>query len=60
MRVFERKRPRGEVQASTEQVDEKEVPAYYAGTNVDDVTTWVEQMATGLSYDRVIWGRLPR
>jgi hypothetical protein len=53
MRVFARKQPRGEFEASTEQPAESEI----AATDVDEVTTWVEQMAIGLSYDRVIWGK---
>jgi hypothetical protein len=56
MRVFARKRPRGEFEASTAQAEESEIVA----TDVDEVTTWVEQMAIGLNYDRVISGKLPR
>lgn len=39
--------------------DEREIPDYHVGTSVEDVRIWVEQMATGLGYDRVVWDRLP-
>jgi hypothetical protein len=66
----------GEFHASMEQVGTGLYPAAYSGeinsehpderddfhvgTSVADVTTWVEQMAFGFGYDRVIWGKLPR
>jgi len=39
--------------------DERDIPDYHVGTSVNDVKVWVEQMAPGLGYDRVIWDALP-
>jgi hypothetical protein len=42
-----------------ENPDAREIPDYHIGTSVDDVKTWVEQMALGLGYQRVVWDALP-
>jgi len=42
-----------------EHPDEREIPDYHAGTSVADVKIWVEQMAQGLGYSRVVWDALP-
>jgi hypothetical protein len=39
--------------------DEREIPDYHVGTSLADVKVWVEQMALGLGYRRVIWDELP-
>lgn len=39
--------------------DAREIPDYHVGTSAADVKTWVEQMAVGLGYDRVVWDLLP-
>lgn len=39
--------------------DEREIPDYHVGTSAADVKIWVEQMAAGLGYDRVVWDLLP-
>lgn len=42
-----------------ENPDAREIPDYHLGTSEADVKTWVEQMATTLGYDRVVWDELP-
>lgn len=42
-----------------EEPDAREIPDYHLGTSVDDVKVWVEQMAVGLGYRRVVWDALP-
>ena len=38
--------------------DAREIPDYYLGTGEVGVKVWVEQMATALGYDRVVWDEL--
>jgi hypothetical protein len=35
--------------------DEREIQDYHIGTSPADVKVWVEQMALGLGYTKVIW-----
>jgi hypothetical protein len=42
-----------------EHPDQRDIPDYHLGTSVPDVKVWVEQMASGLGYDRVVWDELP-
>lgn len=42
-----------------EEPDAREIPDYHLGTSADDVKVWVEQMAVGLGYRRVVWDALP-
>lgn len=42
-----------------ENPDAREIPDMHIGTSATDVKIWVEQMALGLGYDRVIWDELP-
>jgi hypothetical protein len=39
--------------------DARDIPDYHVGTTVMGVKIWVEQMAAGLGYDRVVWDELP-
>jgi hypothetical protein len=39
--------------------DARDIPDYHVGTTADGVKIWVEQMAEGLGYDRVVWDELP-
>jgi len=39
--------------------DEREIPDYHVGTSATEVKIWVEEMAIGLGYARVIWDKLP-
>jgi hypothetical protein len=39
--------------------DSREIPDYHVGTSPTDVKIWVEQMAQGLGYERVVWHELP-
>ena len=39
--------------------DAREIPDYHVGTSASAVKTWVEQMALGLGYERVVWDELP-
>ena len=39
--------------------DARDIPDYHVGTSVPEVKIWVEQMARGLGYDRVVWDELP-
>ena len=43
-----------------ENPDAREIPDYHVGTSATDVKIWVEQMALGLGYARVVWDELPR
>ncbi|HEY0181524.1 MAG TPA: hypothetical protein VGC09_01840 [Rhodopila sp.] len=38
-----------------EDSDEREIPDFHVGTDAAAVRRWVEEMALGLGYDRVIW-----
>ena len=42
-----------------EDPDARGIPDRHVGTSAQDVKVWVEQMAVGLGYERVIWGALP-
>jgi hypothetical protein len=42
-----------------ENPDARASPDYHVGTSADDVKIWVEQMALGLGYNRVVWDTLP-
>ncbi len=44
---------RGEL--NPEQPDARELPDSHVGTDESEVRLWVEQMAKGLGYARVIW-----
>lgn len=35
--------------------DERALPDFHIGTTEAEVRTWVEQMAVGMGYSRVIW-----
>ena len=35
--------------------DAREIPDSHVGTDRNGVKTWVEQMAHGLGYERVVW-----
>jgi hypothetical protein len=48
---------KGEI--NPEDPDAREIPDYHVGTSMADVKIWVEQMATGLRYRRVVWDSLP-
>lgn len=39
--------------------DERAIPDYHVGTDPRDVRLWVEQMASGLGYDGVVWDPSP-
>jgi hypothetical protein len=39
--------------------DARDIPDYHVGTSAQDVKIWVEQMAEGLGYERVVWDELP-
>ncbi len=38
-----------------ENPDQREIPDFHLGTNAASVRQWVEEMASGLGYDRVVW-----
>jgi hypothetical protein len=38
-----------------ENPDEREVLDYHIGTSAADVRTWVDEMAKGLGYTKVVW-----
>ncbi|HEY4042359.1 MAG TPA: hypothetical protein VGM32_11025 [Rhodopila sp.] len=38
-----------------ENPDEREIPDFHVGTDAAGVKQWVERMAAGLGYDRVVW-----
>lgn len=42
-----------------ERADARELPDSHIGTSLTDVKVWVEQMATGMGYTRVVWDELP-
>ena len=48
---------RGEI--NPEPSDARDIPDYHVGTSATEVKIWVEQMATGLGYDRVVWDAMP-
>jgi hypothetical protein len=35
--------------------DERAIPDFHIGTDAAAVKLWVEEMATGLGYDKVVW-----
>ncbi len=35
--------------------DEREIPDFHIGTDPIGVRNWVEEMAIGMGYDRVVW-----
>ncbi len=35
--------------------DEREIPDFHIGTDAAAVRQWVEEMATGLGYAKVVW-----
>ncbi len=35
--------------------DAREIPDFHIGTDPASVKLWVEEMATGLGYDNVVW-----
>lgn len=35
--------------------DEREIPDYHVGTDAGGVRQWVEEMAAGLGYEKVVW-----
>ncbi len=39
--------------------DAREIPDFHIGTDAASVKLWVEQMATGLGYDKVVWDSAP-
>jgi hypothetical protein len=39
--------------------DARDIPDYHVATSAKDVKVWVEQMAEGLGYDRVVWDETP-
>ncbi len=39
--------------------DAREIPASHVGSSVAEVRVWVERMALGLGYTRVMWDTLP-
>lgn len=43
-----------------ENPDAREIPDFHVGTSAQDVRIWVEQMAQGLGYSRVVWDALPK
>ena len=42
-----------------ENPDAREIPDFHLGTSIAEVKVWVEQMALGLGYSRVVWDELP-
>ena len=42
-----------------ENPDQRAFPDFHVGTSAQDVKIWVEQMARGLGYERVVWDELP-
>ena len=38
-----------------ENPDRRAIPDYHLGTSLTNVKTWVEQMALGLGYERIVW-----
>ena len=47
---------RGEI--NPESSDARDISDYHVSTSAEDVKIWVEQMAKGLGYDRVVWDEL--
>ena len=39
--------------------DARAIPDMHLATSAQEVKTWVEQMAQGLGYKRVVWDELP-
>jgi hypothetical protein len=46
-------------ESNPENPDAREFPDYHLGTSVAAVKVWVEQLAQGLGYARVVWDELP-
>jgi hypothetical protein len=42
-----------------EPTDARDIPDYHVATSAMEVKIWVEQMAEGLGYERVVWDELP-
>jgi hypothetical protein len=42
-----------------ENPDEREFPDFHVSISMASVKLWVEQMAQGMGYSRVVWDRLP-
>lgn len=42
-----------------EHPDSREIPDRHVGASAQEVKLWVEQMAVGLGYERVVWDALP-
>jgi hypothetical protein len=42
-----------------ENPNEREILDYHLGTSATDVKVWVENMAQGIGYQRVVWDELP-
>jgi hypothetical protein len=38
-----------------EDPDEREIPDFHIGTDAAGVRLWVEEMASGLGYEKVVW-----
>jgi hypothetical protein len=47
-------------EVNPEDPDDRELPDFHLGTSVADAKTWVEQMALGLGYRRVVWDAMPQ
>ena len=39
--------------------DARNITDYHVGTSATEVKIWVEQMAKGQGYDRVVWDEIP-
>jgi hypothetical protein len=39
---------------------EREFPDFHVSTSMESARSWVEQMARGMGYSRVVWDHLPR
>jgi len=42
-----------------ENPDEREIPDFHVSTSKESVRLWVEQMARGMGYSRVVWDQSP-
>lgn len=42
-----------------EKPDEREFPDFHLSTSMQSAKLWVEQMAQGMGYSRVVWDQLP-
>ena len=50
---------RNTAEINPESSDAQDIPDYHVSTSAEDAKIWVEQMAKGLGYDRVVWDELP-